>query len=128
MLTTDSCTVYIKNGNGFDRCFVPACHWQERKASNVLKSGMTSADGVVVYIFLKDADEELQALLTARKNAAEDLIVKGECPFTFDNSTPQSASQSLKTLHAEYDVHTVMSLDRLLYGSRELQHFKLSAR
>ena len=49
MLTTDSCTLYLRRGNGFDRFFVPACHWQERQASNVIKSGMQSADSVVVY-------------------------------------------------------------------------------
>jgi hypothetical protein len=128
MLTDDNCTIFIKNGNGFKRCYVPKCHWQESKASNVLKSGMASADGIAVYIFIKDISEELKTLLTARKSAAQDLIVFGECNFTFDNSTPQSASESLRALNASFDVHTVMSIDKLLYGSPEMQHFKLSAR
>lgn len=128
MLTQESCTLYLKNGNGFDRYFVPLCHWQESKASNVLKSGLQDADGIVVYIFTKDINNELKALLTARKTAAKDLIVSGECKFTFDNSTPQKASESLRALNSSYDVHTVMSLDKLLYGSETLQHFKISAR
>lgn len=128
MLTEESCTIYLKNGSGFDRYFVPACHWQESKASNVLKSGMQNADGLTVYIFVKDIDAALSDALQTRRNAAEDLIVPGECNFTFDSSTPQAASQSLKTLNSQYDVHTVMSLDRLLYGSKALRHFKLSAR
>ena len=128
MLTESCCTLYLRNGEGFDRHFLPACHWQERKAANVLKSGMQDADGVVVYLFEQKLDESLVNALKARKQAAQDLIVKGECHFTFDNSSPQKASESLRALNASYDVHTVMSIDRLLYGSPELRHFKLSAR
>lgn len=128
MLTTDSCTLYLKNGGGFDRFFVPCCHWQERKADNVLKSGMTSADGVTVYILSRDVSRDLSTLLASRKTAAEDMIVYGACPFVFDNSTPQRTSESLRALHAAFDVHTVMSLDKLLYGAEELRHFKISAR
>lgn len=128
MLTNESCTLYLKDGNGFERCFIPRCHWQESKASNVLKSGLTNADGVTIYVFAQDIDDELIALLSARKFAAQDLIVCGECNFTFDNSTPQSASESLRTFNAGHDVHTVMSVDKLLYGSPSLQHFKISAR
>lgn len=128
MLTNESCTLYLKDGNGFERYFIPRCHWQESKAANVLKSGLTNADGVTVYVFAQDIDDELIALLSARKFAAQDLIVCGECNFTFDNSTPQSASESLRTFNAGHDVHTVMSVDKLLYGSPSLQHFKISAR
>lgn len=127
MLTNESCTLYLKSGDGFDRRFVPRCHWQESKAANVLRSGRTDADGVTVYIFAKDIPEELQTLLKARQTAAEDLIVCGECCFTFDNSSPQGASESLKAFRDGYDVHTVMHMDKLLYGSPALQHFKLSA-
>ena len=128
MLTNESCTLYLKDGNGFTRYFVPKCHWQESKASNVLKSGLQNADGITVYIFENSIDDELINVLNSRRSAAQDIIVKGECDFTFDNSSPQSASQSLKALNSEYDVHTVMSIDRLLYGSPDMRHFKLSAR
>lgn len=139
MLTTDSCTLYLRRGNGFDRFFVPACHWQERQASNVIKSGMQSADSVVVYIpksamvlfpdgNLYPSDNLFPNADISPKSPAQDMIVKGKCLFTFDNSSPESASESLKAFRAAYDFHTVMSVDRLLYGSEEMQHFKLSAR
>lgn len=128
MLTNESCTIFIKSGNGFISYFVPACHWQESKSGNVLKSGLADADGITVYIFAKDIGEELKSTLKARKETTQDLIVLGECNFTFNNSTPQTASQSLRELNADYDVHTVMSIDKLLYGSEDLQHFKISAR
>ena len=128
MLDNETCTLYIKDGNGFNAYFVERCHWQESKASNVVKSGLQNADGIIVYIFVEGLDDELKSVLESRRNAAQDVIVKGECNFTFDNSTPQTAAQSLKTLNADFDVHTVMSIDKLLYGSPDLQHFKLSAR
>ena len=128
MLDNETCTLYIKDGNGFNAYFVERCHWQESKASNVVKSGLQNADGIIVYIFVEGLDDELKSVLESRRNAAQDVIVKGECNFTFDNSKPQTAAQSLKTLNAEYDVHTVMHIDKLLYGSPDLQHFKLSVR
>ena len=127
-MRNEDCTLFLKNGNGFDSVYIPRCHWQESKASNVIKSGMQNADGIIVYIFVEDIDDDIKHTLETRRNAAQEIIVKGECNFTFDNSTPQTAAQSLKTLNAEYDVHTIMSIDRLLYGSPDLQHFKLSAR
>lgn len=123
----ESCTIFLKNGNGFDRFFIPNCHWQESKASNVPKSGLQSADRITVYILVKDTPDELQTALNSRKAAAQDVIVKGECNFTFDGSSQQKASESLKQLNTQYDTHTVMNIDRLMYGSKNLQHFKISA-
>lgn len=128
MLDNECCTLFLKNGNGFDPYFIERCHWQESKASNVLRSGLQNADGITVYFFESTIDDDLINVLNSRRNAAQDIIIKGECNFTFDNSTQQTAAQSLKTLNSEYDVHTVMSIDRLLYGSPEMHHFKISAR
>ena len=127
-MRNEGCTLFLKNGNGFDSVYIPRCHWQESKASNVIKSGLQNADGIIVYIFVEGLDDELKSVLESRRNAAQDIIVKGECNFMFDNSTPQAAAQSLKTLNADFDVHTVMNIDKLLYGSPDLQHFKLSVR
>lgn len=128
MLTNESCTLYLKSGSGFDRVFVPRCHWQGSQSGSVGKSGAQNADSVTVYIFAKDIPAALTARLKARRNAAEDMIVPGECSFTFDNSTPQSASQSLRAFTAAAEVHTVMKLEKLLCGSPNLRHFKLTAR
>lgn len=128
MLTNECCTLYLKSGEGFTRHFVPRCHWQESKAASVRQSGMESADGVTVYVFAADIDDELKTLLQARRFSAQDLIVCGECHFTFDDTTPQRASESLRALCAAYDVHTVMRVDKLLYGSAGMQHFAFFAR
>lgn len=127
MLTTDSCTLYLKSGNGFTRYYIPLCHWEEREANNVLKSGMANADSVVVYAFKSDIPKALQELLRTHK-VNQDMLVYGECAFEFDNTTPQSVSACMKEFREEYDFHTVKSLDKLLYGNESLQHFKFSAR
>lgn len=131
MLTNESCTIFIRNGLGFDRYFVPKCHWQESISSAVFKDGVQSEDGITVYIFVKDITEmlrtELDTALRTRNRAAKDIIVKGECNFKFDGSSQQAASESMKKLNANYDVHTVMSIDRLLYGSENMQHYKITA-
>lgn len=139
MLTESSCTLYLKTGEGFERYVVPECHWQESLAANVLKSGLQNANGIVVYIPKKamvlfpdgrlyPSSRLFPNMDISPKKPAQDIIIKGECDFVFDNSTPQTASGSLRELNSRFEVHTVMSVDRLLYGSDELQHYKISAR
>lgn len=139
MFTDTMLTLYRFNGKGFDRLIIPHCHWQECKAANVLKSGMQNAGGIVIYIPLKTLVLTPDKLLFPSKhlflnadispiNPSQDIIVKGECNFIFDNSSDSSVSESLKTLRDKYEIHTVMSIDRLLYGPADLQHIKVSAR
>ena len=124
--------------SGYDRYFIPECHWQENKARNVLKSGMQNADSVTVYIpiesagllpgFLKPSENLFAGQLCTPQNSAQDIIIKGESNFTFDNSNPQSVSQSLKTLKQKHRCYAVMSIDEKFYGVTDLQHIKISAR
>lgn len=117
-----SCTVYKSNkSGGFDRYYIPSCHWQENKASNVLKSGTQNADSVTVYI-------PLDSLFDIQYSAAKDIIVKGNCSFRFDNSSQQSISASLKVLRDMCTCYTIMSIDKKTYGRKQLQHIKISAR
>lgn len=139
MLTESNCTLYKFNGIGFDRYYIKECHWQECKASNVLKSGTQNADSIKIYIpadsFVLTPDENtvpsriiFSSLDKTLQNASKDIIIRGECNFTFDNSTDRLASESLKKLREKYEIHTVMSIDSLLYGSPNLQHIKISAK
>jgi hypothetical protein len=139
MRAESSCTVFKFNGKGFDRCFVSSCHWQENKAKNVLKSGDQNADSVTVYIpadysvitpdeIYVPSDSLLANADIAPQIASKDIIVKGKCNIVFDNSNDKTVSESLKKLRSEYQFYTVMSIDRKLYGSKNLQHIKISAR
>lgn len=133
------CTVYKSNGNGYYRYFIPNCHWQENKAGNVIKSGMHDADSVTVYIPADcmivtpsknyyPANYLILSAETVPNRAVQDIIVKGECYFSFDNTSQQSVSESLREFAKNNRYHTVMSIDRKLYGSKKLQHIKISAR
>lgn len=139
MLTESGCTLYLRNGEGFDRYVVPACHWQESAPASVDKSGMQDGGAIVAYIpktamvlfpdgRLYPSSKLFPSMDISPKKPAQDMIVKGECDFIFDNSTPQAASESLREMNTLYNVHTVMRVDRRLYGSEELQHYKLSVR
>lgn len=123
MITNESCTVYCynKSTKGYDRYLIPECFWDEVKSSNVVKSGLTTADSIFVYI------PGLYAQ-SAPKTANKDYIVKGECSFEFNNDTQQSVSQSVIELKSNNDVYIVSSIDYKLYGGKELQHIKISAK
>lgn len=122
MLAQASCTLYKYNGIGFDRHYISSCHWQENRASNVLKSGLESADSVTVYI-------QNESLTVVPETASFDMLVKGECDFEFDNTNPQTVSESMKEFRKQYPHFvTVSSIDNKLYGLKELQHIKISAR
>lgn len=99
---------------------------------------MQNADSVTVYIpiesagllpgFLKPSENLFAGQLCTPQNSAQDIIIKGESNFTFDNSNSQSVSQSLKTLKLKHRCYAVMSIDEKLYGVTDLQHIKISAR
>jgi hypothetical protein len=140
MLYESSCTLYKFNGIGFDRYYINSCHWQENRASNVLKSGLQSADSVTVYIqadelILCPNESQLPAtyifpnMELSPQSTARDMLVKGDCKFTFVNDTQQTVSESMKEFRKLYPQFvTVSSIDRKLYGSAVLRHIKLSAK
>lgn len=139
MRTDTSCTLYRKQNGGYIRIRVLECHWQERKAANVLKSGQQNADSITVYIpasamilfpgnAIVPATDLFPMIDTTHQKAAEDIIVKGECLYEFDNTSEKTVSDSLKELRNSYEFHTIMSVDRLFYGPLPLQHVKISAR
>lgn len=50
MYTNTSCTIYAKNGSGYDTVRISACYWQEVRAVEVKKYGAELADSVKVII------------------------------------------------------------------------------
>lgn len=122
MITNSDCTLYQFNGKGYDRIYISAVMWQEHRSASVSKQGLQSADGIVIFIPKENAPK------TASYNPTKDIIIKGNCSFTFDNSSQQTVSESHKRLTANYQCFSVMSIDSKLYGSESLQHIKLTAR
>lgn len=140
MIAESSCTVYRYNGTGYDRFYILACHWQENRASNVIKSGLQTADSVTVYIpadiaviapnnSLYPADRLFPGMEAIPQNTSKDMLVKGMCDFEFNNTTAQKVSESMKTFRQKYPQFvTVSSIDHKLYGLKALRHIKVSAK
>jgi hypothetical protein len=87
--------------------------WENRKAANVLRSGLLEADAVTVYVpFARGA--------IAVK--VGDVLVKGAVTDTI------SGAFTMSDLKAKYaDVVTVRSVDTMDYGSSALQHWEIGA-
>ncbi|MCM1364956.1 MAG: hypothetical protein NC122_07050 [Faecalibacterium sp.] len=119
MLKNADCTLYRYNKvtQGYDRFFIPGVYWRENKAGNVLKSGLQSADSTTVYIYSDRALPE---------NLTKDMLVKGDCCFQFDNTSPQTVSESMKEFCRLHRFVTVTSIDDCFFGS--LPHFEISAK
>ncbi len=120
MIYNGSVTVYrIQDGGGFERTFIPECFASENKGASASQTGFADASAFVAYIPAKYA-------ALAPRTAAKDIIVKGECTVEFDNTSPKTVSESLRTLRAAADIHTVKSIDDKQYGF-SLRHIKVVA-
>ena len=92
--------------------------WEDRKAANVIKSGLLEADRVAVYIpftVLGSIDPE-------RPVVVGDVIVRGLV------SDVISESFTITALKARYpDSVVVRSVDRMDRGSMFIRHFQIGA-
>jgi hypothetical protein len=120
MIYNGSLTVYrIRTDGGFERCFIPKCFAMENSGASVSPSGFADASGLTVYI-----PSEYASL--APKTAAKDIVIKGDCPFEFDNSSPKTVSESLRSLRTSHPFYTVKTIDDKQYGY-SLRHIKVVA-
>jgi hypothetical protein len=86
--------------------------WEQRKAANVLRSGLIAADSAAIYIPLARGD------IGAKVG---DIAIKG---LVTDAVTPSFTVSALK---AKYPNNiTIKSVDMLDFGSPSMQHVKLS--
>ena len=118
MLKNADCTLYRYNKitHGYERFFIRDVYWRENKAGNVLKSGLKNAYSTTVYIYRP---------CNLPETPTKDMLVKGCCPFEFDNTSQQTISESMKEFSRLYKFVTVMSIDNCFFGS--LAHFEVSA-
>jgi hypothetical protein len=136
---------YILNGSEkYQRTQIGALgsfsvEWENRKASNVIKSGLLAADSVVVYITFAQGSNHLNpkawlALTTKTGKwtlAVGDVIVKGLVTDEIHDAIvgpPAVPAFTMTNLKALYDdVVTIKSVDTFDMGSLALQHWKVSA-
>ena len=89
----------------------------------MLKSGMTTIEGVKVFIPAEHLPDGLKF------NAGKDIVVKGIIDFEFDNTSQQTISNSLKSLKEQYDKVLTMSIvDEKMYGSPWMRHVQLGCK
>ena len=118
-MTNADCTLYRYNDvtQGYDRYFIPSVYWRESKGGNTLKSGLQSVHSTTVYIY--DG-------CTLPGTPTKDMLVKGDCPFRFDNSSPKSISESFSRFRKQHKFVTVMSVDDCNFGG--LPHYEVTAK
>lgn len=120
MICTGDCTVFVALQKGFERRYIPECHWVENLSSSVAKTGRENAQGVTVYI-----PPEYKSLCPEHTDT--DMIVKGKCYFVFDNTDEKTVSESMREFRKQYKFFTVMSVENKLYGGGT-SHIKVVAK
>lgn len=123
MYTNADITLYACPDGKYTRHEIEGVFWEDVKQSNVLKSGLSTADAVRVFIPAKNLPGGVKF------TTGKDLIVKDIVEFEVDNTSQQTISASLKTMKETYDrVVTVSVVDDKLYGSPRMQHVQLGCK
>ena len=129
MYTNTDITIYSVGGNGsITRHAITgqngkkAAFWDEVKQSNIMKSGLASADSVKIMIPIANIPDGMAFNLT------KDMVVKGIISFDFDNTSAATRAASLTALKAAYTVYAINAADAKLYGSPSMQHYQLSCK
>ena len=115
MRTPHDMTVYhktiVSGAEVYTREQVEGVMWEQRKAANVLQSGLLVADSAVIYVPL---DRGVSAKVG-------DVVVKG---LVSDTVSP---SFTITALKAKYpNTISIKSVDTLDFGSPAMQHLKIS--
>jgi len=134
MITNSGMTIYnkyiVSGAEKYQRTQIANVKWENRKASNVIASGLLAADSVTVFIpmartanYVKPKAWQVLVTKTGKWTLQDgDFIVKGLV------SDEIQTGFTVTALKAKYD-DTVMikSIDTLDSGSFELQHFQIGA-
>lgn len=121
MRYTSCATLYRFAGDkGYERVFIPLCHWQESRAATISTTGLQTVDGVIIYLPIDSPYP---------KTKGKDIMLEGNIDFEFDNYDELTIANSLKELRTLHpDFVTVKSVDKKAYGSKHLQHYKVLAK
>lgn len=130
---------YVSSGaEKYQRTEIDTVEWQNRKAANIIRSGLLAADSVVVFVSFTVGDDYLkpkawQALSVKTGKwtlAIGDVIVKGIVTDEIHDAvvSPPSAAFTMTDLKAAHDdVVTIKSVDTMDMGSISMRHWQLGA-
>ena len=118
MQTNSDLTLYSKSVEDhvekWTRHVIDRVHWENRKAVNVITSGILQADSVAVFIPLQN--REIPHI------KPDDVIAEGIVTKEI------SVSYRISQLKKDYDnVVTVRSVDRYTFGSPSMHHLRIGA-
>ena len=120
MYTNTSITLFLYKNGAYTKYDIDKAFWDERKASNVVKSGLVNADSVKIFIpYTKD---ELEFA------PSRDIVIRGKIQEGIDTTSEKTVAESKKKLQEKYGFVTVASCDKKLYGSKEMWHYELSCK
>lgn len=117
VLKNTDCTVYRYVDGGYMREYIPECFWHEVHGVKLSAGGFIATDEVYIYISEEHAAK-------APETAQKDIVIKGNCPFAFDNTSDATVSAGLRKLKSDHSVVTVISVSDKRYGEH-LRHIKV---
>jgi len=127
MYTNADITIYKKAAIGYDRYPVTGknnkkgAFWDESAQSNIIKSGLSTIGTVNIMIPLS----HLPDIVIKTGN---DIVVKGNIDFEFDNTSQQTVASSMTQLKQITTVYTIVTADKKDFGSSGMQHYQLSCK
>ena len=114
MLHNANLTIYEKDT--FTRHYITDVYWNDSRGRTVTKSGIQIADQVIVYLYS-----------FGYMPKAGDIIVKGNCDFSFVTTTEQTKSASMQSFRAANpDFAVIKTVLDAQYGG--LPHIEITAR
>ena len=120
MTTNADMTVYHRSVDPetrqdiYARYLVYGVLWEERKAANVIESGLEDADAVTVYAPI----DAMEGVLIDRGDMIARGIVEKEVSLDYP----------MARLQREYSCALVTSVDRKDFGSPALQHYEIGGK
>ena len=136
MITNADLTIYNKYYNPttkvevYQRTQIVGVVWENRKAANVIKSGLISADQAAIYIPMARGANYLQPIawqaLVSKVGKwtlqIGDFVVKGIVTDTVDGSF------TISDLKAKYNnVLSIKSVDTMDRGNARMKHWQVGA-
>lgn len=140
MIAPNTLTLYNKaivaGKETFRRTVIPGVKWENRKAANILQSGLQSADSVAVYIPMQGRDgylspkqyESAESKVGKWTLAVGDYMVKGEVPDEIVGAVGETPAFTTSNLKNKYDdVVRITTVDTMDAGSPHMHHWQVGA-
>lgn len=114
MMINADCTIY--EDKTLARHTYKGVYWKDSRGKTVTAKGSLVTDNVLVFLYNADYVPK-----------AGDILIKGIAAESYDGSTQQAQSQSMKALRAAHpDFAVIKSVDDCRYGG--LKHIEVIAR